>query len=143
MSSVAWHGLITAVEHLDFGLTALAKTQTLYPAVYFTTLRVGLLGAAQAVWVLEPTMRRERQLRALTAAAANYNEQRKMIGALSPSSPEQQAELAVAKGRLADRLEEAAKAAESIGVDPVKARKLTLVATDVSPQESVSGLRGR
>ncbi|MFE0630647.1 hypothetical protein ACFW3D_27255 [Streptomyces sp. NPDC058864] len=47
VSSVARHGLITAVEHLDFALNAMAKTQSLYPAAYFTTLRADLLGAAQ------------------------------------------------------------------------------------------------
>ncbi|MDX2815740.1 hypothetical protein PV410_24775 [Streptomyces sp. PA03-5A] len=142
VSSVAWHGLITAVEHLDFALTAMAKTQTLYPAAYFTTLRAGLLGAAQAVWVLDPRRRTERQTRALAAAAANYAEQRKAIGALSPTTPEQATELSALRDRLSNRLDEVAAAAESIGCDPARARKLSLVATDVIKKAASAALAG-
>ncbi|MGW4814320.1 hypothetical protein ACWEPB_22105 [Kitasatospora cineracea] len=131
VSSVAWHGLITAVEHLDFTLSAMAATGTLYPSAYFTTLRAALLGASQAVWVLAPASRRERQERALTAAKANYEEQKKAYGAVPTTTPEQQVLVAQAKARLDTRIGEVTAAAVSLGVDPVKASRLKLNATEV------------
>ncbi|MGW4784902.1 hypothetical protein [Streptomyces sp. NPDC004230] len=142
VSSVAWHGLITAVEHLDFTLTALDKTQTLYPAAYFTTLRAALLGSAQAVWVLQPHSRPERQLRALTAAAQNIAEQRKAINALKPNTQEQEAELSAIRAKLADRLADIAAAAVSIGCEPANARKLSLVATTMVEEAAKAALAG-
>ncbi len=131
VSSVAWHGLLTAVEHLDFTLSAMAATRTLYPSAYFTTLRAGLLGAAQAVWVLAPANRAERQLRALAAAMTNYEEQRKAYGAIPAVTAEEQAAVAEARGRIDKRLDEAAAAAVSLGKDPAKARTLRVNATEV------------
>ncbi len=129
VSSVAWHGLLTAVEHLDFALSALAKTQTLYPASYYTVLRAGLLGAAQTVWVLMPATRTERQMRGLRAAADNYNEQRKLTGALVASTRQEQQQLDMTVARMKDRLADVATAAVKIGCDPGKAHRLTLDAT--------------
>ena len=131
VSSVAWHGLITAVEYLDFTLSAMSATRTLYPSAYFTTLRAGLLGACQAVWVLAPTSRKERQLRALAAAMTNYDEQRKAYGAVPLNTSEDHAAFAAVRARLDKRLDEAAAAAVSLGKDPAKARKLSVNATEV------------
>ncbi|MGW7444956.1 hypothetical protein [Kitasatospora sp. NPDC054795] len=143
VSSVAWHGLLTAVEHLDFALSAMAATKTLYPSAYFTALRAGLLGASQAVWVLAPTSRKERQLRALEAATTNYDEQRKAYGAVPASTPEARAAVADARARLDLRLDEAAAVAMSLGVDPTKARNLKVNATRVIELAAAQAVPGK
>ncbi|MEU1172114.1 hypothetical protein [Streptomyces microflavus] len=140
VSSVAWHGLLTAVEHLEFALDSMAKTQTAYPAAYFTVLRAGLLGAAQAVWVLEPAQRRERQMRGLEAAMTNYDEQRKMLNSLTAADAEQQRDLDQAVARMKDRLNDVAAAAVQIGCEPAKASKIKLVATDVIKEAASKAL---
>jgi hypothetical protein len=131
VSSTAWHGLLTAVEHLSFFHTSLATSQTMYPSVYFTVLRTALLGSAQAVWVLAPASRPERQKRALTIAATDAREQRKVIAALPARSAAERAEQQTLIGKQQDILAEIDIAATRLGFPAGKGAAWQLNATDV------------
>ncbi|MFD7859787.1 hypothetical protein ACFV6B_36725 [Streptomyces microflavus] len=131
VSSAVWHGLLTAVEHLSFFHTALATSRTMYPAAYFTVLRTALLGSAQAVWVLEPASRAERQKRALTVAATDAREQRKVIAALPARSAAERAEQQTLIGKQQDILAEIDHAAIRLGFPAGKGATWSLNATEV------------
>lgn len=61
---VARQSLIAGTQHLNLARTAV-EARDLYPTAHYTVLRGALVGAAQAVWLLEPDSRVERQQRAL------------------------------------------------------------------------------
>jgi len=65
--------LALSVEHLRLIRVTLDARQ-LFPSAPFTTLRGALVGAAQAVWVLEPADRELRRSRGLTVIAEEYDE---------------------------------------------------------------------
>lgn len=62
ISQLARTSLVTAGEHLRLALDAI-KANQLYPSSHFTVLRGALVGASQAVWVLEPEDRGQRSER--------------------------------------------------------------------------------
>lgn len=71
ISQLARTSLATAGEHLRLALDAI-KAQQLYPSSHFTVLRGALVGASQAVWVLESPDRNVRRERGLTVYAEMY-----------------------------------------------------------------------
>ncbi|KQO09881.1 hypothetical protein ASF06_06420 [Agreia sp. Leaf244] len=79
ISNLVGYSLAAATEHLDFTLTAMRETSTLYPTAYLTVLRTSLLAASHAAWILTPTERSERQLRALQFLADDVRTQLVMV----------------------------------------------------------------
>lgn len=75
VSSLAAYSITVATEHLDFCLSVMAATHTLYPSAYLTVLRTALLTASQAVWVLDPVKRPTRQVRTLRLVADDVRSQ--------------------------------------------------------------------
>lgn len=125
-SAIAYNGLVTAVEHLDYFRTALQANGRIYPAANYTVLRSALMGAAQAVWVLAPQARKERVGHALEIAVDNYNQQRKLVAAATAMTVEQQAVADRVIAALDARLDEAAVLATSLGKNPANIRKWKL-----------------
>lgn len=64
ISEITRQSLIASTQHLNLALTAI-KAHDIYPSSHFTVLRGGLIGACQAVWILGPDGRNERQQRGL------------------------------------------------------------------------------
>jgi hypothetical protein len=75
VSNLVGYSLAAATEHLDFTLTVMKQTSTLYPTAYLTVLRTSLLAASHAAWILSPDERSERQLRALQFMADDVRTQ--------------------------------------------------------------------
>lgn len=63
-SEIARQSLVAATQHLNLARTAI-EAKDIYPSSHFTVLRGGLVGASQALWILGPDDRVERQQRAL------------------------------------------------------------------------------
>lgn len=63
-SEIARQSLVAATQHLNLARTAI-EAKDIYPSSHFTVLRGGLVGASQALWILGPDDRAERQQRAL------------------------------------------------------------------------------
>lgn len=63
-SEIARQSLVAATQHLNLARTAI-EARDIYPTSHFTVLRGALVGASQAVWILGPADRIERQQRAL------------------------------------------------------------------------------
>ncbi len=116
-SSVAYNGLLTAVEHLDFFRAALTATRTLYPAAYYTVLRSALMGSAQAVWVLMPPNPATRAEHSLRIAVDSYKQERKRINELTNLTDDQQLVVAQSIAKIGTRLSEAAAAANTLGIN--------------------------
>lgn len=76
ISEVARTSLLLAGEHLRLARDAVEIGQV-YPSAHFTLLRGGLVGAAQAVWVLSPAERAERRERGLTMLTEMHTQMRK------------------------------------------------------------------
>lgn len=81
ISEVARMSLVLAGEHLRLARDAIEAGQ-LYPSAHFTLLRGGLVGAAQAVWVLSQVERAQRQERGLTVLTEIHTQMRKYYGRL-------------------------------------------------------------
>lgn len=63
-SEIARQSLVAATQHLNLARTAV-EARDIYPSSHFTVLRGGLVGASQALWILGPEDRVERQQRGL------------------------------------------------------------------------------
>lgn len=63
-SEIARQSLSAATQHLNLARTAI-EAMDIYPISHFTVIRGALVGASQAVWILAPDIRPERQQRAL------------------------------------------------------------------------------
>ncbi|MFE5537096.1 hypothetical protein [Streptomyces sp. NPDC056492] len=140
VSAAAWHGLVTAVEHTGFFFTALSATKTMYPSAYYTVLRTALLGAAQAVWVLAPSARAERQKRALTVAATNTEERRKFVADLPAATAELRALRDTEVAKVRQKLLDIDAAARRLGHPAGVGAKWRLNATEVVKQAAATGL---
>jgi hypothetical protein len=125
-SAIAYNGLVTAVEHLDYFRTALQATGRIYPAANYTPLRSALMGATQAVWVLAPEVADERVGHALDIAVDTYNQQRKLVEAATALTVEQQAVADRVIATLEARLAEAAAVATTLGKNPANIRRSKL-----------------
>lgn len=71
ISQLARMSLVLAEEHLRLVLDAI-KAKQLYPSSHFTVQRGALVGASQAVWILEPSDRNLRRERGLTVFTEMY-----------------------------------------------------------------------
>lgn len=71
-STVAWTGLISAVDNLD-AIKRHVETQVLFSVAHLASCRAALVGAAQAVWVLAPRDGQTRTKRSRTATAYMYS----------------------------------------------------------------------
>ncbi|NYD70578.1 hypothetical protein [Herbiconiux flava] len=71
ISQLARMSLVLAGEHLRLALDAIRAKQ-LYPSSHFTVLRGALVGASQALWILAPENRGQRQERGLTVLTEMY-----------------------------------------------------------------------
>src|SRR5665647_1555533 len=109
ISEVARMSLVSAGEHLRMARDAI-EAGRLYPSAHFTLLRGGLVGAAQAVWVLGPDDHAERQERGLTVLAEMHVQMRKHYRRLEKStlSAEVRQELGKQQSWLTSRIEEVA-----------------------------------
>lgn len=107
ISEVARTSLLLAGEHLRLARDAVEVGQ-LYPSAHFTLLRGGLVGAAQAVWVLSPAERATRQERGLTVLAEMHKQMRKYYGRVETFalSEQKRRQLAEQQSWLADRTEQ-------------------------------------
>ena len=63
-SDLARQSLQAATQHLNLARTAI-EAADIYPTAHYTVFRGGLVGASQAVWLLGPDERMERQQRGL------------------------------------------------------------------------------
>jgi hypothetical protein len=81
LSQVAAMGLGSARDHLH-AVRVLIEARQLSPFAQLTLIRAGLVGAAQAVWVLSPDARAERLSRARCVAAHMYREHAKYLTVL-------------------------------------------------------------
>lgn len=81
ISQLARLSLIAAGEHLRLALDAI-NAQQLYPSSHFTVLRGALVGASQAVWILESEDRNVRRERGLTVLTEMYAQMDKYYGFL-------------------------------------------------------------
>jgi hypothetical protein len=79
------YGLVTAIDHLGAVVDAMMNSHThdqpMRHYAHLTTLRTTLLASTRVRWVIEPTERGERQLRALRCSFQNLVEQRKAVKA--------------------------------------------------------------
>lgn len=64
-----WYSMCISYEHLDFALETMRETNTMYPTAYMTVARTAFIAAVNAVWMLAPSGRQERRLRALRIRA--------------------------------------------------------------------------
>jgi hypothetical protein len=87
ISQLARMSLVLAGEHLRLALDAINAKQ-LYPSSHFTVLRGALVGASQAVWILEPPDRNLRRERGLTVLAEMYTQMDKYYGFLESTEVE-------------------------------------------------------
>jgi hypothetical protein len=70
-SQVAWHGIASAVDHLDMFM-ALLRSGTSHPLAPNTIARTGVLSGAHALWLLDGPDRVERQRRGLRLAYEEF-----------------------------------------------------------------------
>lgn len=70
-----WYSMCISSEHLDFAIDAMRATSTMYPTAYMTVARTAFAAAVNAVWVLAPSSRQERRLRALRLRADDLRAQ--------------------------------------------------------------------
>ena len=75
IESSIWYSMSISSEHLDFAIDAMRATSTMYPTAYMTVARTALMGAVNAVWLLAPSTRDERQRRALRFRADDLRTQ--------------------------------------------------------------------
>jgi hypothetical protein len=87
ISQLARISLVSAGEHLRLALDAI-KAKQLYPSSHFTVLRGALVGASQAVWILEPPDRNLRRERGLTVLTEMYAQMDKYYGFLESTQIE-------------------------------------------------------
>lgn len=70
-SQLAWHGIASAVDHLDMFM-ALLRSGTSHPLAPNTIARTGMLSGAHALWLLDGPDRVERQKRGLRLAYEEF-----------------------------------------------------------------------
>lgn len=140
ISEVVRLSLLLSGEHLRLARDAIEARQ-LYPSAHFTVLRGGLVGAAQAVWVLGPADRRERRERGLTVLTEMHAQMRKYYRRLAhfDLSERERRELTEQLAWLATRMKEVAavrtgQAALNL-TDEVIPKALDLVYPDVARRQ--------
>ncbi|OJX73107.1 hypothetical protein [Leifsonia sp. 71-9] len=136
VSSIAWYPLIIAVEHLDFALSTMRATQTMYPTSYMTTLRTALLTASQAAWVLAPVQRAERRGRAMRLRMQDLDDQLKLVNSASELTKGQERARTHDVEELNKQLEECRHTAATLGLPKSSTAKLnnTDIITEAAKQ---------
>jgi hypothetical protein len=129
VSNIAWYPLAIAVEHLDFTLSTMRATQTMYPTSYMTTLRTALLTASQAAWVLSPGKRAERQGRAMRLRIQDLDDQLKLVNSAWGLTDDQKARRTGDVEELTKQIRECHKTAKALGLPNSSTARL--VNTDV------------
>lgn len=76
VSRAAIQGLGSAVDHVGLFHSALKETGESRPFAYFTLARAAMFSAARTIWILSPTLRSERQRRALWFAHEDLRQYR-------------------------------------------------------------------
>lgn len=136
VSNIAWYPLVVAVEHLDFAISMMRATGTMYPTSYMTTLRTALLTGSQAAWVLGPAQRSARRGRAMRLRFQDLDDQIKLVKSAWGLNEKQK----LAQERDAEELEtqrkECREVAASLGLLKSSTARLnnTEVITDVAKQ---------
>lgn len=77
-SQLAWHGISSAVDHLDTFM-ALLRAGASYPLAPSTIARTGMLSGAHALWLLDGPTRTERQKRGLRLAHEELTRDRQAV----------------------------------------------------------------
>ncbi len=77
-SQLAWHGIASAVDHLDMFM-ALIRYGTSHPLAPNTVARTGMLSGAHALWLLDGPDRIERQKRGLRLAHEEFSRDRQAV----------------------------------------------------------------
>lgn len=75
IENLVWYSMCISSEHLDFALDAMRATRTMYPTAYMTVARTAFVAAVNAVWVLAPSSRQSRRVRALELRADDLRAQ--------------------------------------------------------------------
>jgi hypothetical protein len=134
VSNIAWYPLVIAVEHLDFALSMMRATQTMYPTSYMTTLRTALLTASQAVWVLAPARRAERRGQALHLRMQDLGDQLKLVNSAWELTEDQERMRAGDVAVLETELKQCREIAASLGLPKGSTAKLnnTEIITEVA-----------
>lgn len=114
VSNIAWYPLVVAVEHLDFTISMMRATGTMYPTSYMTTLRTALLTASQAAWILSPAQRAIRRGRAMRLRFQDLDDQLKLVNSAWALTTEQEAARALDVEQLKKQLEECRNVATSL-----------------------------
>lgn len=77
-SSLAWHGMSSAVDHLEIFMNAVAGGKS-HPLAPQTLARTGMVSAAHALWLLDGRDRPTRQKRGLQLAYFEFSEDHKAV----------------------------------------------------------------
>jgi hypothetical protein len=109
-SQLAWHGIASAVDHLDMFM-ALLRSGTSHPLAPNTIARTGMLSGAHALWLLDGSDRIERQKRGLCLAYEEFSRDRQAVTDIATiETPDPATRLAEMKGYLDARTEWMARA---------------------------------
>ena len=104
-SQLAWHGIASAVDHLDMFM-ALLRTGTSHPLAPNTIARTGMLSGAHALWLLDGPNRIERQKRGLRLAHEEFSRDRQAVRDIATiENPDPEAGLVKMKDYLDTRTE--------------------------------------
>lgn len=82
-SALAWHGISSAVDHLDMFMAAILAQRS-HPLAPQTLARTGMISGAHALWVLDGGDRVTRQKRALQLAYQEFAEDHKAVTGIAP-----------------------------------------------------------
>lgn len=104
-SQLAWHGIASAVDHLDMFM-ALLRSGTSHPLAPNTIARTGMLSGAHALWLLDGPDRVERQRRGLRLAHEEFFRDHQAVRDIAMiENPDPARGLAEMKGYLDTRVE--------------------------------------
>ncbi|WP_328442754.1 hypothetical protein [Amycolatopsis sp. NBC_00438] len=136
-SHVAYGGMVTAVEHLEFfRMSFLSTGGKQPPAAYFTVLRTALMGVAQALWVLKPPARLTRVEHALIIARDDLRQRKGLLSVQLPDHLGLGDDVDKERARLDRYLAELQAAATTAGLDASKVPGWRLLMTEVITQVS-------
>ncbi|SFQ27492.1 hypothetical protein [Amycolatopsis rubida] len=131
-SHLAYGGMVTAAEHLEFfRVSFLATGRAVPPAAYFTVLRTALMGVAQSLWILKPADRPTRIEHALRIARDDINQRKGLLSVALPSRLGLGGEVETQRARLDEELGELQAAAAAAGLDAGNVPRWRLTMTNV------------
>lgn len=136
-SHLAYGGMVTAVEHLEFfRVSFLATDRMLPPAAYFTIFRTALMGVAQALWILKPAERIVRIEHALKIARDDIHQRKGLLSVELPARLGLADDVEAERARLDQQLGALQSAAAAAGLDAAKVPGWRLFMTEVITQVS-------